>query len=183
MGRPSKFTAEEWNDASRRIEAGETYRSVANRYGVAESAIRKRISAQRAQYEEKKALANQLVTAENKIKERPISTQVEIYSLADDLRATGMHLAGAAKYGSATAHRLAGIANAKVQEIDDAAPLNAASLESLKGVAVLTRMANDASNIGLNLLAANKEAVNKVQNPPKGPSGLAHFYGEDAIDV
>lgn len=70
-----------------------------------------------------------------------------------------MHLAGAAKFGSATAHRLSGIAHGKVAEIDDAAPLDEKSLESLKGVAVLTKMANDASQIGVNLLAANKEMI------------------------
>lgn len=73
-----------------------------------------------------------------------------------------MHLAGAAKYGASTAHRLSGIANAKVMEIDDAAPLTDASLLSLKGVAVLTKVANEASQIGVNLLAANKDMIKEA---------------------
>lgn len=74
-----------------------------------------------------------------------------------------MHLAGAGKFGAATAHRLSGIAHGKVSQIDDASPLNEESLESLKGIAVLTKMANDSSQIGINLLAANKEFI-KDQN-------------------
>jgi hypothetical protein len=45
----------------------------------------------------------------------------------------------------------------KVAEIDDAAPLTEESLGALKGIAVLTRMANEASEIGMNLVRANKE--------------------------
>jgi hypothetical protein len=43
-------------------------------------------------------------------------------------------------------------------------------------------MANEASEIGMNLLKANKEAVdgaNKALNAP-APSGLSHFYGESS---
>lgn len=46
----------------------------------------------------------------------------------------------------------------KVAEIDDAAPLTEDSVQSLKGIAVLSRMANEASEIGVNLLRANKDA-------------------------
>lgn len=159
MGRPSKLTENEWIEALKRIEAGESIRSVAASYGVSPTAIQKRVSAQSAQQEEIKALANQLVTAENKIKDLPITLQVSVHSLANDLRAISMHLAGAGRFGAATAHRLSGIANAKVLEIDDAAPLSAESMEALRGVAVLTKMANESSEIGVNLLKANKEML------------------------
>ena len=102
------------------------------------------------------------MAAEGALRALPVSEQVQALNLADELRAISMHLAGAAKFGAATAHRLNGIAHAKVQEIDDAAPLSAESLESLKGVAVLTKIANDSATIGLNLLAANKEAIKEM---------------------
>ncbi len=89
-----------------------------------------------------------------------------------------MHLAGAAKFGAATAHRLSGIAHNKVQEIDDAAPLDAKSLDALKGVAVLTKLANESSQIGVNLLAANKEMI-KEANQAKGQNP-AEFLREVA---
>ena len=96
----------------------------------------------------------------------PISSQIDALTLVDELKAISTHLAGAAKYGSATAHRLAGIAHSKVQEIDDAAPLDESSLETLKGIAVLTRMANDASTIGVNLLNANKDTIKVINSTP-----------------
>lgn len=76
-----------------------------------------------------------------------------------------MHLAGAARYGAATAHRLSGIANAKVGEIDDDAPLDEESLKTLKGISVLTQMANSAAEIPIGLLKANKDQIDQLNNP------------------
>ena len=98
-------------------------------------------------------------------------------NLADDLKSISLHLAGAARFGSATAHRLAGIANAQVAEIDDADPLCPASVETLKGVSALTRLANDAGALGMNLLAANKDRVREGERKLV-PAGLGHFYGD-----
>jgi len=161
MGRPSKLTEAKWEELKARLAKGERAADLAREYGVSKTAISVRVS-KRA--ETVKEVANQLVAAERALRELPVSEQLSALSLADDLRAISTHLASAAKFGSATAHRLAGIAHAKVQEIDDAAPLTDESLESLKGVAVLTKMANDASQVGLNLLAANKERVNRIND-------------------
>ena len=49
-------------------------------------------------------------------------------------------------------------------KIDDAEPIGAESLETLKGIAALTKMANASSEIGLNLLRANKENINAMNN-------------------
>lgn len=160
MGRPSKLTEQQWHKIGKRLLGGEKARPLAKEFGVSESAIRLRFS---AAHKSANAVANQIVNAEQALRALPVSAQLTALNLADELRAISMHLAGAAKFGSATAHRLAGIAHAKVQEIDDAAPLDAESLESLKGVAVLTRMANDASQIGVNLLAANKDTFKATQ--------------------
>lgn len=80
----------------------------------------------------------------------------------DQLRSISGHLAGAANFGASTAHRLAGIANGKVALIDDAAPLSEESMAELKGIAALTRMANEASEIGVNLLRANKDQIDEA---------------------
>jgi hypothetical protein len=93
-------------------------------------------------------------------------------SLADDLKAISDHLAGAARFGAATAHRLSGIAHAKAQEIDDVQPLNEQSIiGSLRGIAALTKLANEASEIGVNLLRANKEEIDRINNPVTGRIG------------
>lgn len=164
MGRPSKLSESQWAEINKRLLNGESQGSLAKEFGVSKAAIQKRFS---GRIETVKTVANQIVEAETALRKLPISDQLAALSLADELRAISMHLAGAGKYGAATAHRLSGIAHAKVQEIDDAAPLNDESIEALKGISVLTKMANDASQIGINLLAANKETVKEMNQQAK----------------
>jgi len=161
MGRPSKLSEAKWAELGKRLLAGESGRELARQYKVSESAIRLRFS---AQHKAVKNVAHQLLSAEQALHSLPLSAQISALSLADELRAISMHLAGAAKYGSATAHRLAGIAHAKVKEIDDDAPLDEQSIESLRGVAALTKMANEAASTGLNLLAANKDRLRRIED-------------------
>jgi hypothetical protein len=151
MGRKSKLTERQWEAIGKRLLEGEKARALAREFGVSEATIRGRFSAQVAEI---KTVANQIVATESALKALPISAQIAAHDLAAQLRSISGHLAGAA-----TAHRLSGIAHAKVQEIDDAKPLDSESIESLKGVSILTEMANKASVIGLNLLSANKEMV------------------------
>lgn len=156
MGRKSALSEKQWSEIQRRLLDGEAGRVLSREFGISEAAIRKRLGAQCAQI---KTVANQVVAADLAFKSLPISAQNFAAGLIDELKSISTHLASAGKFGAATAHRLSGIAHAKVQEIDDAKPLDEASMESLKGVAVLTKMANDSSQIGLNLLAANKEFI------------------------
>jgi len=158
MGRPSKLTPKQWAEVERRYLLGEKADALGKEFGVSGAAIRERLSSLRGKVE---SVAHQLVSSERALRELPVSAQLSALTLADELRAISMHLASAAKYGAATSHRLAGIAHGKVQQIDDAAPLEA-SMDTLRNVAVLTKMANDASTIGLNLLAANKDLLKPV---------------------
>ena len=174
MGRPSKLTEKQWDEIARRHVDGEAARSLAREFGVSEAAIRKRVGTQTSQI---KAVANQLVATEAAFNALPVSAQISAQNLANKLRSISDHLANAANYGAATAHRLAGLAHARVQEIDDAAPLDAKSLESLKGVAVLTKMSNEAAATGLNLLNANKETVKSLDEADETPPSLEDFYG------
>ena len=77
--------------------------------------LRKRFGAQVGKV---KSVANQLVAAETAFKSLPISAQISARTLADRLMSISNHLAGAAEYGAATAHRLSGIAHNKVAEIE-----------------------------------------------------------------
>lgn len=166
MGRPSKLTEAQWESIGKRLLAGEGGRELAREFGVAESAIRKRFS---AQVKKIKDVANQIVATEIALKALPVSAQISAHDLAAQLRSISTHLASAANYGAATAHRLSGIAHAKVSEIDDAKPLDDESIETLKGIAVLTRMANSSSEIGINLLRANKETVDDLNRQALNP--------------
>lgn len=156
MGRRSSLTEKQWAEIGKRLIAGESTSALAREYGVSKSTISERFSERTNRV---KATAGLIVKAETALHSLSISEQISARTLADELRSISMHLAGAGKFGAATAHRLAGIAHGKVNEIDDAAPISDESLLALKGIAVLTRMANDSSVIGLNLLSANKEMV------------------------
>lgn len=167
MGRPSKLTDEQWRDIDARLLKGEHGRSLAREFNVSEAAIRKRFGA----HKQIKAVANQLVTAEMALESLPLGARVSARTLADDLKDISRHLAGAAKFGAATAHRLSGIANAQVDKIDDANPME--SQETMQAISALTKMANDASSIGVNLINANKEQIKIVNNLPAAqPSKL-----------
>lgn len=159
MGRKSPLTEKQWMDIEQRLLLGEKGRVLAREFGVSETAIRKRLGSQTKQI---KDVANQLVAAETAFRELPISSQISVRTLADRLKSISEHLCSAAEYGAMTAHRLSGIAQGKVGKIDDAEPLDEASRKELSDIAVLTRMANEASDIGVNLLKANKDAVEDI---------------------
>jgi hypothetical protein len=159
MGRPSKLTERQWQDIEKRLVDGEKAADLAREFGVSKTAISTRFS---KRIETAKTVANQIVSAEQAFKALPVSEQIAALTIADTLRSISHHLGGAANFSAATSHRLAGIAHGKVQEIDDAAPLDAESREALKDVAVLQRMANESSTIPMALLAANKETVKVI---------------------
>lgn len=179
MGRKSTLTEKQWAEIEKRLLDGEAGRALAKEFGISESAIRKRLSAQVGKI---KDVANQIVATESAFKSLPIGAQIRARTLADRLISISEHLAGAAEYGAATAHRLSGIAHNKVAEIDDAAPLNEESLESLKGIAVLTKMANASSEIGINLLRANKDAIDAMNKPETDEAGFLRELVEHLPD-
>jgi len=154
MGRKSSLTEKQWSEIERRLLKGESTRGLAREFEISEAAIRKRFGAQTKQI---KDVANQLVAAETAFAALPLGAQISARTLADELKEISMHLAGAARYGAATAHRLSGIAHAKVAEIDDAKPLDDESRQALGDIAVLTKMANGAAEIGMELLKATKD--------------------------
>jgi hypothetical protein len=190
MGRKSSLTPEQWVEIERRhLVDGESINSLAVEFGVNESSIRRRIKPNKAELPngEKplRVLALEKVEADTQsrriaeqIAELPIARQQIVNDLASLLTDISGHLAGAAKYGAATAHRLSGIAHAKAAEIDDGQPLTAESVEALKGIAVLTRMANDASEIGVNLLRANKETIDDINRRAAEESRVENYTDE-----
>ena len=163
MGRPSKLTEKQWAAVEKRLLAGESASALAAEFKVNRAAVSRRFS---HSIKTVKAVANQLVASNEALRSLPVAQQITARTLADELIAISMHLAGAGKFGAATAHRLSGIAHAKVQEIDDAAPLDDKSFEALRGVAVLTKLANDSALIGIGLLAANKDMVKEINAGP-----------------
>lgn len=169
MGRPSKLTDAQWSEIQRRLLAGEKQAALAREFGISKAALGERVS---KRTETIRTVAKDIVRAEIALHKLPVSEQFMAVTLAEELKAISGHLAGAARFSAATSHRLAGIANAKVQEVDDADPTDKSEL-TLKSLAVLQRMANDASVIPLNLLAANKALVERNNAPSEDEGGPA----------
>ncbi|RKE36652.1 helix-turn-helix resolvase-like protein [Paraburkholderia sp. BL23I1N1] len=178
MGRKSALTPEQWAEVERRLIAGEARRALAREFGISEAAIRQKLS---SRVDSIKTVANQLATANTALQRLPIASQITAQNLAARLMSVSEHLLAAADYGAATARRLAGIAHTKSAEIDDANPLTPEGVEALKGISALTRMANDASEIGVNLLRANKEAVEDI-NKRNAEGSRVENYTDEQLD-
>lgn len=165
MGRPSKLSPSQWNELHRRLLAGETARSLGREFGVSEAAIRKKyganhsVSAQSAQV---RSAAIKLAEANNALEALPAAQREVAMNLSDKLRSISSSLANAAELGAKTAHRLQALSNAEVSKVDDAEPMQ--SIDNLRNVGVLTKLANDSAAIALNLLAANKESVKRLND-------------------
>ena len=177
MGRKSKLSDAQWEDIGKRLASGESTSALAKEFGVSKSVISTRFS---KRTETIKAVANQLFEAESAFDKLGISEQISARSLADELKAVSAHLAGAAKFGAMTAHRLAGIAHGQVHGIDDAQTEK--SMEALQRIGVLTKMANASSEIGLNLLRANKDAIDKMNKPETDSAQLLKDIAEHLPD-
>lgn len=157
MGRPSKLSPAQWSEVERRAAAGEGIRALAREFKVDPAIISRRVSQQSQRV---RNVAHQVAAAHAALAELPLPQQYNAMSLAEKLRSISTSLASAADLGAKTAHRLHALANSEVAKIDDAKPM--ASIENLRNVGVLTKLANESAHVALNLLSANKEAVQKL---------------------
>jgi Helix-turn-helix domain of resolvase len=173
MARPSKLSPEQWAEVERRLSAGEKASDLAREFGISNASISVRVSKVSKTISE---TAHKLAEAQTALAALPVPQQYAAVSLAEKLRAISVSLANAAELGAKTAHRLHALANSEVEKVDDADPLRPESMEALKGVSVLTKLANDSSAIAINLLNANRETVkeaNKAQmDEPEAPKGV-----------
>jgi transposase-like protein len=157
MARPSKLTPHQWADIERRMSEGERPSDLAREFDVHPSQLTRRVSqvSQKVQN-----VAQKLVDAQAALAELPTQQQYSALSLAEKLRNISLSIASAAELGARTGHRLHALANSEVAKVDDADPLRC--MDALKGVAVLTKIANESLAPALNLLAANKETVTRI---------------------
>lgn len=167
MARPSKLTEKQWQQIEKRLLAGEKPADLAREFKVNRSAITRRFA---QQHKNAKALASQIVSTEASLRSLPVAQQLNVLNLADQLRSVSSHLASAANYGAMTAHRMAGLANTKAAAIDEETLLMSdEGMDTLKQISALTKIGNDSAEIGLNLLKANKEAVDRLNTVEEDP--------------
>lgn len=155
MARPSKLTEVQWEKIGNRLLAGESAASLAREFQVSKSVISARFS---KRLETVRNTAGLIVEADNALAKLNITEQHSAFNLANELMAISTHVSQGARYGAMTFHRLAGVANQHAQTLDDANP----DEESLLTIAKLTKTANEAVSPALNLLSANKAAVEKM---------------------
>ncbi len=176
MGRKSSLTPEQWIEVERRhVVEGESINALAAEFGVNESSIRRKIKPNKAESPNGenplKALAKEKVRvdAESKriteqIAELPYAKQQIVADLARKLSNVSSHLASAAEFSAASSHRLSMLANQQLELVDSVDPLK--SLKELQAASALQKMANSSSEIGLNLLRANKDSIPTDDEPP-----------------
>ena len=152
---PTKIGPSQWAEIERRAAAGESTSALAREYGVSEGALRKRgISA--AKVRAVRDVASRLAQVQAEVAALPVPQQHLAVSLAEELRAISSNLAQAARYGSATAQRLAQAAHAQIEHaevLDEVA---------LRTVAMVTRTANEAGQLGVQLLKANEDTMREA---------------------
>lgn len=138
----------------RYIVDGESASVLARELGVTEGAIRSRASTKKY---EVKDLANQIVTSEQRYEKLDKPTKLLVDDMASQLRAISSNLTRAAISGTNTSARLAAMAERQVLKIDTENPMD--TQEELQAVGALTKLSNEAAQLGVQLINANKESL------------------------
>lgn len=176
MVMPSKLTTTQWEEVQRRLPT-EGASALGREFGISEAAIRQKFGSRTkigSQNSNIRKTAKMLADAHIALDELPPRQRHIAVGLAEQLRNMSQSLAMAGELGAKTAHRLHALANTEVNKVDDANPLNDESITALKSVGVLTKLANESSQIAVNLLSANKDMVNgnkagDLELPSGGP--------------
>ena len=166
MARPSKLSPDQWLEIARRHAEGEGASALAREFEVSPASISVRVTKNSKVILE---TAHKLVDAQSAMSALPVAQQYAAMNLADKLRSIGQSVAAAAELGAKTGHRLHALANSEVNKVDDANPLSAESIETLKGVSALTRTANDAMMPAKWMMDSSRVLGKKEDEDPTQP--------------
>lgn len=169
MGRKSYLSSEQWAEIGKRLLEGEGPSAISRDLAskgitLTESSIRSHFDRKGQKTSTIQDVASKLFEADQELRKLPIEAQAKAATLAARLRTISENLASAAENSSATALRLTALANEEIQKVDDAQPEQTS--QNLKNSALLTKLANEAAHIPLNLLAANRETVKRFNDEP-----------------
>ena len=178
MGRPSKLSPDRWVELERRLNLGESAAVLSREFGVSQSVISNRFS--KVSIEVRKT-AELIVAGRVALAELPVVKQYQVLNLADRLQSIAESVTSAVELSAKTGHRMHALANTEACRVDDSNPLG--DMETLKGVAVLTKIANEALAPALSLIASSKDRMTayeleQQQGGVKRVRTLAEFYGE-----
>jgi hypothetical protein len=164
----ARITPAQWVEIDQKLQAGNTASSLAREYGVTEGAIRKHfgpIKKDRVERTAAKIFESRIAKSE-----LPPVLQIKAESLADKLEILSKVMAQSAELSSKTALRMAALANAQAQLVDDQDP----DADIVRAVHALTDTSNKAAYQGLELLKANKDRVGSGDD--KNPVPEAPIY-------
>lgn len=161
MARPSKLSEKQWDKLRKKHLEGATLASLSKEFKVSVSAIHAKVSENSKTI---KTLASKAVALDNEIKSLPISQQISVNSLIQQMQAMQMNMLNAGAAAAATSYRLHSIANIAAQKIDDSSPESPESISALKLVDGYTRVANESAKTPLGLIAANRESMKEQES-------------------
>lgn len=152
----ARLSDKQWGEIETRLTKGEKAIDLAKEYDITRGAISKKFS----QHKEVKALANQIVATEISIHNSTTSIQIGAFSLARELLSISKHMATGASNSAMNYGRLSSIATKQLAKID-VDDINEAELAMAR---TLTIMSNEAAKTPLDLIKANQNITNAVQD-------------------
>jgi hypothetical protein len=142
-----KLSETQWADVMRRyLVDGIGSRALAEEYGIPESTIRKR--AKSAQYAQVETVANQLVSANNNLKNMEKNAQVLVCALAQKLTNISNLTADVTEMEAKSAKQLSAIKAAQILDLDP----QAIDRETLMNIKVLGDCVNDSLRPALSVM-------------------------------
>lgn len=151
MGRPPKLSDRQKAEIGRRLATGESMASLAKEFKVGRATMT-RVFSGRVQNIEK--VAKTLAMVELEVDRMPVSEQVSVRSLADQLKGLSESAVQAGATGMKTASLLHKRALKHVESLDEEA-----TVEDLRLSDAMLTVAGKASALGVSLMNANKDAA------------------------
>lgn len=174
MGRKSKLTAQNETDIKNRLLSGERPADLAREFKISRSTFSEKFS---ETVKKMKAAISQLIITQETFARLPITEQLSVISFTDRLRNITNNLTGAAENGSLTAYLLSGVASAQAAKVNSEDPME--SQEILQAISALTKISNDASVTGMNLLNMNKDIMVAQNTPTPKPRAIRIIKAEE----
>ena len=160
---------------------GETLRAIAKSFDITEGAIRAKFGGSITQFLSQstqiREVAQQVAQVQDVVDQLSPFQRDVVFDLAASLRNVSRSLTKAAELGADTSMRLQEMASTQIRKVNQDDPTQ--SIEELKSVGIMTRLANDSASIALNLLAANKDRMPAPETPKA--SGLAKRLSSEAL--
>jgi hypothetical protein len=163
---------------------GVTIDALSEEFGVSPTALRRKLRptpAERAKgIPTLRALALEKAVIDGKIAELPETRQIIVNDMAARMKAISVHLSCAAETSAATAHKLTMLANAQANRIDPTKPINDKAREIVSSINAITKTANEAGAMGLNLIAAHRVGLPGAADT--GPDSVADLTDEELAE-